>query len=111
MSTLFHSKSFRVVATAPDYDAWTVEHPLPRPREALGSLAILSPRNDTAFLAWNGSTVIHPSVTSREKITWFHNGRVLAESESSRLVVPRGSHELRAVAASGQSDAVRFTVK
>ena len=111
LSTLFRSKSFRVVATSPDYDPWTVEHPLPRPLEALGGLAILSPRNDTAFLAWNGSTVIHPSVTSREKITWFHNGRVLAESESSRLVVPRGSHELRAVAASGQSTAVRFTVK
>ncbi len=111
LSTLFNSNSFRVVATSPDYDSWTVEHPLPRPLEALGGLAILSPRNDTAFLARNGSTVIHPRVTGREKITWFHNARVLAESESSRLVVPRGSHELRAVAASGQSAVVQFTVK
>ena len=111
LSSLFGSTSFRVVTTSPAYEPWPLERPLPRPLEAGDHLAILSPRDDTAFLAWNGTTVIHPSVTSREPITWFHNGRVLSANESSRLVVPRGSHELRAVAASGQSAAVRFTVK
>jgi len=94
-----------------EYQPWTVVDPLPRPIEATGALAILSPRNDAAFLAWNGSTVVHPTATTRETLTWFHNGRMLPVDEVARLVVPRGAHELRAVAASGQSAVVRFRVK
>jgi penicillin-binding protein 1C len=111
LASLFASASFRVEARSPAYESWRVEQPLPRPVEAGGGLAILSPRGDSVFLAWNGTTVIHPSVTGGEPITWFHNGRVLSANESSRLIVPRGAHELRAVAASGESAAVRFTVK
>ena len=110
LSALFASDSLRVPGTSPAYDPWRVERPLPRPREATGDLAILSPRNDASFFAWNGSTVIHPRVTG-ESVTWFHNGRVLSGDEARRLIVPRGDHELRAVASSGESAAVRFTVK
>lgn len=111
LANLFTAEPFRISESVANYPTWTVTDPLPRPIEATGTLAILSPRNDSAFLAWNGSTVIHPSATSLEAITWFHNGRVLPGDEVARLIVPRGSHELRAVAASGQSAVVRFTVK
>lgn len=111
LANLFTAEPFRVNEAALPYQNWTVTDPLPRPIEATGTLAILSPRNDSAFLAWNGSTVIRPSATSRDAITWFHNGRALPDDEVARLIVPRGSHELRAVAASGQSAVVRFTVK
>lgn len=111
LATLFATGPFRVMESGATYQKWTVTDPLPRPIEATGVLAILSPRNDAAFLAWNGSTVIHPTAASREAITWFHNGRALPGDEAVRLVVPCGSHELRAVAASGQSAIVRFTVK
>jgi penicillin-binding protein 1C len=111
LASLFGTPSLRGQAAAPAFELWPVRNPLPQPVEAARNLTILSPRNNSAFLAWNGSTVIHPSAASREQITWFHNGRVLDAAEASRLVLPRGSHELRAVAASGQSDAVRFVVK
>lgn len=111
LSRLFGSKSLAPVATIPTYDKWDVTTPLPRPKEARGQLVILSPRQDTTFLAMNGSAVIHPSASSQDPLTWFHNGRLLTASEASRLVVSRGAHELRAVALSGQATAVRFVVK
>lgn len=111
MSRLFQLQSLRTDTESPTYEPWTVRHPLPRPIEATGALAILSPRNNSAFLALNGTTVIHPTVSSNEEITWFHNGRVIGESDATRLIVPCGAHELRAVSKSGQSDSVRFVVK
>ena len=111
LSRLFNIKTVRTNTPLPTYQQWTVDRPLPRPVEATGELLILSPRNDSAFLAWNGSAIIHPRVTGGEQITWFHNGRALADEESLRLIIARGSHELRAVAATGQSAMVRFTVK
>lgn len=111
LAGLFSADLFRVMEPKGEYQPWTVVDPLPRPIEATGALAILSPRNDAAFLAWNGSTVVHPTATTRETLTWFHNGRMLPVDEVARLVVPRGAHELRAVAASGQSAVVRFRVK
>jgi membrane carboxypeptidase/penicillin-binding protein PbpC len=99
------------VVAGSTYEKWDVQNPLPRPVEAEGRIAILSPRNDAAFLALNGTTVIHPKVSCREAITWFHNGQALAEDDASRLIVSRGSHELRAVSISGQSASVQFIVK
>lgn len=111
LSRLFGHKSLAPVAAIPSYDKWDVTTPLPRPKEARGQLVILSPRQDTTFLALNGSTVIHPSANSQDPLTWFHNGRLLTANEATRLVVSRGAHELRAVASSGQATAVRFIVK
>lgn len=111
LAELFRLPSIRSTTGAASYEPWHVERPLPRPVEASGKLTILSPRGNSTFLAWNGSTVIHPTASSRESITWFHNGRALTESEASRLIVSRGAHELRAVTSAGQSTAVQFTVK
>lgn len=111
LSRLFQLKSLSAVVSGSNYEKWEVQNPLPRPVEAKGKVAILSPRNDAAFLALNGTTVIHPTVSCREAITWFHNGQVLTESDASRLIVSRGSHELRAVSISGQSASVQFIVK
>lgn len=111
LSQLFSLNRLRVEASSPSYDNWNVDRPLPRPREVTEGLAIRSPRNDASFIALNGTTVIHPVATTQEKVTWFHNGRVLSHHEADRLVVPPGTHELRAVAASGKSSVVQFTVK
>ena len=111
LSRLFQSKSLSAVVAGSTYEKWEVQNPLPRPVEAEGKIAILSPRNDAAFLALNGTAVIHPTVSCREAITWFHNGQVLTEDDASRLIVSRGSHELRAVSISGQSASVQFVVK
>ncbi len=111
LSRLFQLKSLSPVVAGSTYEKWDVQNPLPRPVEAEGRIAILSPRNDAAFLALNGTTVIHPKVSCREAITWFHNGQALAEDDASRLIVSRGSHELRAVSISGQSASVQFIVK
>jgi membrane carboxypeptidase/penicillin-binding protein PbpC len=111
LSGLFQLQSLSAVVTDVTYAKWEVLNPLPRPVEAEGKIAILSPRNDAAFLALNGTTVIHPTVSCREAITWFHNGQVLTEGDASRLIVSRGSHELRAVSISGQSASVQFIVK
>jgi penicillin-binding protein 1C len=108
---MFESPAFRVTTTSPEWKPWQVERPLPRPVETAGMLVILSPRNDATFLAWNGSTIIHPSTNGTAGATWFHNGRVLADDEARRLSVLRGSHELRAVTPTGQSALVRFVVK
>lgn len=111
LSQLFSSRGLRVQSSSPTYDNWNVDRPLQRPREVTEGLAIRSPRNEASFIALNGSTVIHPEVITQEKVTWFHNGRVLSSHEAGRLVVPPGTHELRAVAASGKSSVVQFTVK
>lgn len=111
LSRLFQLQSLMTDTESPTYEPWTVRHPLPRPIEATGTLAILSPRNNSAFLALNGTTVIHPAVSSNEEITWFHNGRVIGETDATRLIVTCGAHELRAVSKSGQSASVRFVVK
>ncbi|MDB5343865.1 MAG: penicillin-binding protein [Schlesneria sp.] len=111
LSRLFQLKSLSAVMTGATYEKWEVQNPLPRPVEAEGRIAILSPRNDAAFLTLNGTTIVHPTVSCREAITWFHNGQVLTEDDASRLIVSRGSHELRAVSISGQSASVQFIVK
>ncbi len=111
LSQLFSSSGLRVQSSSPSYENWNVDRPLPRPREVTEGLVIRSPRNEASFIALNGSTVIHPVVITQEKVTWFHNGRVLSSHEADRLVVPPGTHELRAVAASGKSSVVQFTVK
>ena len=111
LGQLFCLNDLRVHSTSPSFEMWNVERPLPRPRELTEGLTIRSPRNDASYIALDGSTVIHPHVTTQEKVTWFHNGRVLSSHEADRLVVPRGTHELRVVAASGKSSVVQFTVK
>jgi membrane carboxypeptidase/penicillin-binding protein PbpC len=96
---------------------WAVRHPLTPPAEVAGPLRILSPADGSTFLASGTQAVIHPRanqgprIPSLRELTWFLNGMLVAPEQVERLVLSRGTYELRCTDGTGNTAAVRFLVR
>jgi penicillin-binding protein 1C len=114
LAQLFDLPPLRQAVAPPPPESWAVVNPLPQPVERRQTLAILSPRDGSQFIAIDGRAIIHPRHNRGEgqpSPQWFLNGRLIDAAQAARLSLPAGSYELRCVGDGGEASQIRFSVR
>jgi penicillin-binding protein 1C len=88
-----------------------VTKPLPMKPPTHHDLRILQPENGTIYTTLNGKTVIHPTINTNRKLTWFLNGRMLTKKEIRDLPLQPGDYVLLGITDEGASTQVAFQVR
>jgi penicillin-binding protein 1C len=111
LATLFSIPALRQETDPPPPRVWEISQPLPLWADRGQRLRITSPSEGDAFLRVAGKATVHPRTNRQADGRWFLNGLLVGTACPKRLVLDRGSYELRCVGAQGEATAVQFRVE
>ncbi len=110
LAELFCLPELKASFEPPEIKPIVVKNPLLRPKELAPALKITSPNSGETFISYNGSAVVHTSANRKEGISWFLNGKLIANDIVSRLSLSVGKYELLCIDQDGNSSRTDFLV-
>jgi penicillin-binding protein 1C len=110
LAGLFCLPELKTVSEPPAAKTIVVKNPLPPPCELAQDLKITSPDSGETFISYNGTAIVHTSANHKEGISWFLNGKLIANDIASRLSLSAGKYELLCIDQNGHSSKTDFLV-